>query len=700
MLGTDSLIGQTISHYRIIEKLGGGGMGVVYKAEDTRLHRAVGVKFLPSEMLHDSAALERFCREAQAASALNHPNICTIYDIAEQDGQQFIAMEFLTGESLDKLIARRARMSLSQKLSYIVYVCRALEYAHRQNPPVIHRDIKPGNVMVTSDGTVKVVDFGIARQGEGSHSQSSGMLIGTLGYMSPQQFRGGSADARSDIWATGIMLYELLCYHRPFDAENPGALKSSIILNQHRPISEAAPGTPSEVEAIVDRMLCKELSARYQNMEEVLMELEPVWNQVREVEVSILVADGRQFFEARDLAKAEDIVRKALQIDASNSQAKSLLETINAERRKEEQERLLEAVRTMIKQGDFAEATSLLQESVKQLSQLESETAQLKGKIEERRREEQRRKEEQGSHLSPGNSVPAPSQALSPILDPTRVPRDMLIDNVHFTLTGPLVLAPGATYELQFWLHVEQQRSTVLEAASVLHRLPQSEVAVKSEGPYPLQRGSRIGVRLKIDGLRCLDNHKLLMWTGEIGNTAFVVEVPPGASEGAYAGTASIRLNGCEIAKMSFFVRVGPPILTMNEIPSQTRSHRNAFASYASEDRVEVLSRIQGMEAAFKGLHVFVDLIDLRSGQNWERELAERISKSEVFYLFWCRHAMNSNWVDKEWHWALAAKGQDFIDPVPLEGPELAPPPKELAAKHFNDPLLAFIAAAGGVHSD
>lgn len=278
------------------------------------------------------------------------------------------------------------------------------------------------------------------------------------------------------------------------------------------------------------------------------------------------------------------------------------------------------------------------------------------------------------------------------------VPWDVPVDNVHFTLTGPLMLAAGTAHELQFWVHVAEQRAAVLAAASAAHGLDLSELAVKSEGPYPLQRGSRLSVGLEIDGLKCLDRHKWIAWTGEIGNTAFVVEVPPEAPQKAYLGTASIRLNGFEIARMSFLVRVGPTSLKIDEIPSQITSHRRAFASYASEDRAEVLSRVQGMEAAYKGLDVFVDVIDLRSGQNWERELAERIAKSDVFYLFWCCHAKKSEWVEKEWRQALAAKGPDFIDPVPLQGPGLAPPPSELAAKHFNDPLLAFIAAAGGAH--
>jgi hypothetical protein len=294
---------------------------------------------------------------------------------------------------------------------------------------------------------------------------------------------------------------------------------------------------------------------------------------------------------------------------------------------------------------------------------------------------------------------PAPYSVASKPAPRREMPGRFLVDNVHFTLTGQSVLGPDRAYELLFWVHVKQQKEAVLAGASAALGLPISEISVKSEGPYPLQRGSRLSVRMKIAGVTCLDSHKWIMWTGEIGSTAFVVEVPANASEGTYAGSASIRLNGCEIAKMSFVLRVGPPRLDHGEIPSQTAVHRKAFASYASQDRVEVLNRIQGMEAAYKGLRVFVDVAALRSGQKWEQELSQRVSDADVFYLFWCRHASKSEWVSKEWHWALQAKGENFIDPIPLETPELAPPPKELAAKHFNDPLLASIAAAGGGHS-
>src|SRR5579864_2022131 len=196
-----------IGRYEILEEIGRGAMGVVFKGSDPLIGRAVAVKTITSGVAENSDLLERFYREARAAGGLQHPNIVTIHELAESDGAPFIVMEYLEGESLEKLIARKPALPLATKVGYVVQACRALDYAHRRG--VIHRDVKPANIVVTRDGVVKVVDFGIARLGPTSNTQT-GMLLGTLAYMSPEQVRGQHFDARSDVWAMGVVLYELI----------------------------------------------------------------------------------------------------------------------------------------------------------------------------------------------------------------------------------------------------------------------------------------------------------------------------------------------------------------------------------------------------------------------------------------------------------------------------------------------------------
>ena len=264
---------QQIGRYEILQEIGRGAMGVVFKGRDPLIGRAVAVKTITAGVTEDADLLERFYREARAAGGLQHPNIVTIYEMAESGGAPFIAMEYLEGESLEKLIARKPALCLGTKVGYVVQTCRALDYAHRRG--VIHRDIKPANIMVTRDGIVKVVDFGIARITDTSKTQT-GALLGTLAYLSPEQLRGQHADARSDIWALGVVLYELIAYQRPFAGENHAAVLLSILQDEPRSIGQIVPECPAELERVVSRTLRKDDKARYSTMEALLADLENV----------------------------------------------------------------------------------------------------------------------------------------------------------------------------------------------------------------------------------------------------------------------------------------------------------------------------------------------------------------------------------------------------------------------------------------
>ena len=267
------MIGETILHYKILEKLGEGGMGIVYKAEDNRLKREVAIKFLPHHISANKEERQRFEIEAQAAASLNHPNIATIYSIEESGEEIFIVMEYINGQELKKKIESN-KLSIDESLKIIEQISLGLKAAHIKG--IVHRDIKSSNIMITPSGQIKIMDFGLAKVRGSSQITKIGTTVGTIAYMSPEQARGESADHRSDIWAMGIILYKMLAGNVPYGGEFEQAIIYSILNENPVPISNLCPEVPLKLEQILNKLLAKDKEQRFQNMEDFIKELNEI----------------------------------------------------------------------------------------------------------------------------------------------------------------------------------------------------------------------------------------------------------------------------------------------------------------------------------------------------------------------------------------------------------------------------------------
>jgi tetratricopeptide (TPR) repeat protein len=338
-------------------------MGVVYKARDPLIGRLVALKTVMPGLLSDTDLLKRFYREAQSAGRLQHPNIVIIHDLGESDGLPYIAMEFVEGESLQKVIARQVALPLATKLTIMVQICRGLGYAHQHG--LVHRDVKPANILVKPDGTVKVVDFGIVHLAD-TGMTSHGMILGTVSYMAPEQLRGETVDARADVFAVGAVMYELLSYRKAFEGANVTSIMFKIASGEPTPLAQIIPGIPAALDDAVRRCLRKDREDRFQTLEDLAFELEPLARKAQREVVDSLVEQGRGLLKQGDFARAEEALRSALELDSGDEAAKSLMARAQAElkslRNPPRIKECLNEGRRWMEQGKYIEASEAFEE--------------------------------------------------------------------------------------------------------------------------------------------------------------------------------------------------------------------------------------------------------------------------------------------------------------------------------------------------
>jgi eukaryotic-like serine/threonine-protein kinase len=357
---------QKFGKYEILDELGRGGMGVVYKARDPIIGRLVALKTLVAGSAADPDLLKRFYREAQAAGRLQHPNIITIFDMGEADGTPYIAMQFLEGETLERAIAGRQPLSVPQKLSIILQLCKGLDFAHKNG--VVHRDVKPANIFLGNDGIVRVLDFGIVHIAATTMTHT-GMVIGTVPYMSPEQVTGQHVDQRSDIFSVGTVSYEFLTWAKPFDGPNLPSIMYKIVNERPTLPSSLASDIPPVLDQAIMRCLEQRLENRYQSLEDFVQEMEPIEQSLKRQMIGNLVGQGQDLYQRKEYSKAKEVLRDVLMLDSSHGMAKELMAKVSAELRQAEVvarvERLVDDGNRLLKQGTPTEAVRVLEEALK-----------------------------------------------------------------------------------------------------------------------------------------------------------------------------------------------------------------------------------------------------------------------------------------------------------------------------------------------
>lgn len=363
-----------IGKYDVLDVIGRGGMGVVYKATDPHLDRLVAIKMMTTGFADNPDLLKRFFREAQSLGSLQHPNIVTVYDLGDYSGNPYLVMEYLEGDGLDSVFTNRRQLSLLEKTSIIIQVCNGLSYAHKRG--VVHRDIKPANIMLAKDGGVKIFDFGIAHIGDQSVTKT-GQIVGTLSYMSPEQVNGKQIDARTDLFSTGVVLYQLFTNHLPFEGESTATTLLKIIYDPPPPLKNFLSSYPPELETILLRALAKDREERYHSAEELGLDLSQLQGQLKQELIAQHLKEVGVFLERSDLYKAKEYLLQVLKTDPQHTQATQLLREVQQRIKREEVTEQVRKLRQRAEEAVAREQFEIAQESLEQAINLDKNNPDL-----------------------------------------------------------------------------------------------------------------------------------------------------------------------------------------------------------------------------------------------------------------------------------------------------------------------------------
>ena len=379
---------KTIGKYEVLDVVGKGGMGKVYKATDPTIGRLVAIKMITSGLVSDPNYLMRFKREAKSTGKLTHQNIVVLYELGDQDGTPYLVMEYLEGDTLQSILNARRELPLLEKLNLIAQTCSGLHYAHQHG--LIHRDIKPANLMKLKDGLLKIVDFGIARL-EGENVTLPGQVLGTIDYMSPEQINGSSIDCRTDIFSTGVVLYQLLTYTLPFQGKDTVSTMMKIIKEPPPPLQNFLEVYPPELESILQRALAKSRDERYATAEEFAFDLNQVQNQLQQELVSKSLDAAQDFIARSEFSKAKEQIMQVLKLDRQNRRASELLketQQLGQNRTRNEQACQLRALaEEALAKRQFENALRCLDQAVlvdpqnTELQNLREQTSQAKARV-------------------------------------------------------------------------------------------------------------------------------------------------------------------------------------------------------------------------------------------------------------------------------------------------------------------------------